>query len=260
MIVFAAIMPHPPESVPGIGKKGNSRTIKKTLKAFDQLRTGLEKADPDVVVVISPHAHLEQYFFVINSARKLAGSFEQFGIKKSFTFNNDLQIADELFSACFIREFPAELRKNPLDYGALIPLYHLLKRIKPKIVHLTFSFMDYDFHYRYGQILQKIIDDNTQKRVAVIASGDLSHKLSLESPVGFSPKAKEFDQLMIRYLKEINIKCIMELKQPLVSEVAECGIRSFMILFGALHGKEYKFKLLSYESPMGIGYLTARLI
>lgn len=260
MIVFAAIMPHPPESIPGIGEKGNSKTIKKTLRAFDQLRAGLEKADPDVVIVISPHAHLEQYFFVINSAGKLAGSFEQFGVKKTYTFNNDLQIINDLFSACFIEELPAERRKNPLDYGALVPLYHLVKKIKPKIVHLSFSFMNYDFHYRYGQILQKIIDDNTAKRVAIIASGDLSHKLSPKSPVGFSPKAEEFDKLMLRYLKENDIKSIMKFKEQFVTEVAECGIRSFMILFGALHGKKYKFRLLSYESPMGIGYLTARLL
>lgn len=260
MIVFAAIVPHPPESVPGIGEKGNSKTIKKTLQAFDQLRAELEEADPDVLVVISPHAHLEQYFFVINSAGKLNGNFDQFGIKKAFTFSNDLQIVDDLFSACFIQEFPVELRKNPLDYGALVPLYHLVKKIKPRIVHLSFSFMDYDFHYRYGHILQKIIDENTTKRVAIIASGDLSHKLSQKSPVGFSPKAQEFDKLMLRYLKENDIESIMKFKKQFVTEVAECGIRSFMILFGALHGKKYKFKLLSYESPMGIGYLTARLI
>lgn len=260
MIVFAAIMPHPPESVPGIGEKGNSKTIKKTLKSFDQLRAGLEKADPDVVVVISPHAHLEQYSFAINSASELVGSFADFGLKKTYAYVNDLEIVKELFSACIVKELPAQLYEDCLDYGTLIPLYYLTKNTKPKIVHLSFSFMDYDFHYRYGQILQKIVDDNTQKRVAIIASGDLSHKLSSKSPVGFSPKAQEFDRLMLRYLKENDIKSIMKLKKSLVAEVAECGIRSFMILFGVLHGKKYKFKLLSYESPMGIGYLTARLL
>ena len=260
MIVFAAIMPHPPESIPGIGHKGNSKTVKKTLQAFDQLRVEIEKSYPETIIVISPHAHMERYSFVINSAKKLVGDFSQFGVKKSLTFVNDIKIVNELFSACFIREFPVQLHKNFLDYGAMIPLYHLTKNIKPKIVHLSFSFMNYDFHYRYGQMLQKIIDDNAHKRIAIIASGDLSHKLSPESPAGFSPKAKEFDKMMLRYLKENDIKSIMKLKRQDVVEISECGIRSFVILFGALHGKEYKFKLLSYESPLGIGYLTARLL
>lgn len=260
MIVFAAIMPHPPESIPGIGEKGNSKTIKKTLKAFDQLRAELEKSDPETIVIISPHAFLEKYSFVINSARKLIGDFSQFGIKKSLTFVNDIKIVNDLFSACFVREFPAQLHKDSLDYGTMIPLYHLTKNIKPKIVQLSFSFMNYDFHYQYGQILQKIIDENTHKRIAIIASGDLSHRLSLKSPAGFSPKAEEFDRNILRYLKEDDIKSIMKLKKQDVVEISECGIRSFVILFGALHGKKYNFKLLSYEGPLGIGYLTARLL
>ena len=260
MIVFAAIMPHPPESIPGIGEKGNSKTIKKTLQAFDQLRAGIEKSDPETIVIISPHARMEKYSFVINSAKKLVGDFAEFGLEETYTYVNDTKIVKELFSACFIKELPAQLHEDFLDYGALIPLYHLTKNIKPKIVHLSFSFMDYNFHYRYGQILQKIINGDTSKRIAIIASGDLSHKLFPTSPAGFSPKAQEFDRMILRYLKEDNIESILKLKRQDVIEISECGIRSFIILFGALHSKKYKFKLLSYESPLGIGYLTARLL
>ena len=253
-------MPHPPESIPGIGNKESFKAIQKTLQAFDKLRIGLEKADPETIVIISPHAHMEKYSFVINSANKLVGDFTQFVLEKEFTYVNDIEIVEELFSACTVKELPAQLYEDPLDYGALIPLYHLTKKIKPKIVHLSFSFMDYDFHYRYGQILQRIIDDNTQKRIAIIASGDLSHKLSLKSPAGFSPKAQDFDRMVLRYLKEDDIQSIMKFKKQFLSEISECGISAFVILFGVLHGKKYKFKLLSYEGPLGIGYLTARLL
>jgi len=38
---------------------------------------------------------------------------------------------------------------------------------------------------------------------------------------------------------------------------AECGLRSFIIMAGALDGKAVKSELLSYEGPFGVGYAVA---
>lgn len=270
MIVFAAIMPHPPESIPGIGRTGDFKALQKTLHAFEELRTGLEQADPETIVIISPHAHLEQFSFAINSASELVGNFSQFGLDQAYKFTNDIEIADKLGYMSNMNEIPANLHPDFLDYGALIPLYHLTKNIKPKIVHLSFSMMSYDFHYRYGETLQDIVTDNivrdnvkkdrTNKRVAIIASADLSHRLTKNAPAGFSPKAQDFDRTVLHYLGSDNLPGIMNLDEKDVAEAGECGLRSIIILLGALHGKPYEFKLLSYESPIGVGYLTARLV
>jgi len=258
MIVFAAIMPHPPESIPGLGKPGSFDLIKKTLNAFEKLRMDLEKADPETIVIISPHAYSEEYTFVINSDSELKGNFSEFGSDKEYKYANDAKIADELNFSCLQNDLMAKLHPSLLDYGALIPLYHLTKNIKPKVVHLAFSMMNYDFHYRYGEILQKIIE-NSDKRVAIIASGNLSHKLTPGAPAGFYPKAVKFDAKVLRYLSENNLAGIMSFDKH-STKSAECGMRSIIILLGALHGKDYKFQLLSYEYPSGIGYMTARLL
>lgn len=259
MLVFAAIMPHPPESVLGIGNSENFKAIKKTLDAFQQLRIELEQADPETVVIISPHAYSEPYSFVINSKSVLIGNFVEFGIEETYTFANDVEIANALDFLCMTNEMPARLYPGLLDHGALIPLYHLARNIKPKIVHLSLSMMSYSFHFRYGEMLQKVIDDS-DKRVAIIASGDLSHRITKESPDGFSPDAKKFDSDLLHYLGANDVASIMNLDEKKVRESAECALRPIIILLGALHGKNYKFKLLSYEYPSGIGYLTARLI
>lgn len=261
MIVFAAIMPHPPESIPGIGKKENFKAIKKTLAAFEELRIGIEQADPETIVIISPHAHMEKYFFTINSANELLGNFMKFGLDEVRSYDNDFVIVDKVAFACSmsVNDMPTYLHPDFLDYGALIPLYHLTKNIKPKVVHLSFSLMDYKLHYRYGEIIRKIIDENG-KRVAVIASADLSHRLREHAPAGFSPKAQKFDRDVMHFLGADDIASLMNMDQKDIAEVAECGMRSIIILLGILHGTPYKFKLLSYESPLGIGYLTARLL
>ncbi|KKQ52005.1 MAG: hypothetical protein US70_C0012G0013 [Parcubacteria group bacterium GW2011_GWD2_38_11] len=260
MLVFSAIMPHPPTSIPGVGNADDLRVLSKTLNALEALRIGLETADPDTVIVISPHAHLEPYAFVINSESELQGSLSQFGYDKVFTYKNNIEITDELAYACAMNEMPAHLHPSFLDHGTLIPLYHLTKNIKPKIVQLSFSLMDYERHYRYGQIIQKVIDRPNSGRVAVIASGDLSHKITPSAPAGFSPSAEAFDHSVIRFLGSGDLTSLMNMEEQTIQEAAECGLRSIVILLGILHEKKYNFELLNYEAPSGVGHLTARLL
>ncbi|EKE19621.1 MAG: hypothetical protein ACD_8C00133G0020 [uncultured bacterium] len=257
MIVFSAIMPHPPMSIPGIGTEDDFLSLSKTLNSFESLRVQLEASDPDTIIIISPHAQLEEFAFVINSAIDLNGSLSAFGKDEVYTFKNNIRMADKLDYACLMNEVPAHLHENVLDHGALIPLYHLTKNIKPKVVHLAFSMMSYEQHYRYGQIIQGVVGSGKYgRRIAVIASGDLSHKLTKDSPAGYFPGAEKFDHDFIRHLGAGDLASLVGLEEKFVQDSAECGVRSIMILLGILHGKNQSFKMLSYEAPFGIGYLT----
>ena len=260
MIVFAAIVPHPIESIPGIGTPEEIKAIEKTLQSFEALRVDLEKSIPDTLIIISPHAPLEPYSFIINAASNLTGSFAKFGIDQVYEYENNLEFANKLAFAGCMNEIPAHLHKSFLDHGAMIPLYHLLKNIKPKIVHLSFSLMDYKSHYRYGEIIQGVICKGYGGRVAIIASADLSHRLTPSSPAGFSPTAAKFDRDVLHFLGANDQASILNLELRDTAAAAECGIRSIIILLGILHGLQYEFNLLSYEGPFGIGYLTARIL
>ncbi|MEI7890976.1 MAG: class III extradiol dioxygenase subunit B-like domain-containing protein [bacterium] len=260
MLVFSAIMPHPPMSIAGIGSAQDFNLLSQTMKSFEKLRSCLEKSDPDTIVVISPHAHLEKYAFVVNSSEDLIGSLNNFGLDGKHVFKNNLEIVDMLDYACMANEMPCLLCEEELDHGALVPLLHLTKNIKPKIVHLSFSLMDYKNHYLYGQIIQGVLDLSGAGRVAVIASGDLSHKLSKNSPAGYSSIAKDFDRDVLHFLGSGDLVSLMGMENETIKKAAECGLRSIIILLGILHEKKYKFELLSYEAPFGIGYLTAKLL
>ncbi|KKQ43831.1 MAG: hypothetical protein US63_C0042G0009 [Candidatus Moranbacteria bacterium GW2011_GWC2_37_8] len=260
MLVFAAIMPHPPESIPGIGNEDDFKAIEKTLHSFDELRKGIENSDPDTVIIISPHAHLEQYSFVINSSSILKGSFVDFGLDDIYEYENNIVFANKLAFAGLMNDLPTHLHESFLDHGALIPIHHLLENIKPKIVHLSFSLMDYHRQYFYGEIIQRVIDMGSGGRVAVVASADLSHKLTPISPAGFSPGALKFDRDILHFLGAYDKASILGLQPEALAEAAECGVRSIIILLGILHGRKHEFNLLSYEYPFGIGYMTARLL
>ena len=66
MLVFAAIVPHPPILIPQIGKD-NLKKLKKTVAAFNLLEEDLNAARPDVIVVISPHGEVNFDAFTINT-------------------------------------------------------------------------------------------------------------------------------------------------------------------------------------------------
>ena len=259
MITFAAITPHPPIIIPGIGQQEDLKKAEKTVESMKKLGKNLEKINPDTILIISPHAPLRPDCFMVNSASKLKGSLANFGLKDSFVFENNLKIIEAMekrgkidkISLCFGEEF--------LDHGALVPLHYLTKKIKPRLVHLAFSLLNPATHLEYGKMIGRICAESSEK-IAVIASGDLSHRLSRNAPAGYSPRGKIFDNLLKELLSSKDTSGILNLDKELVEEAGECGLRSIMILLGILEKQNYKFKLLSYEAPFGVGYMVARLI
>jgi len=54
-IVFAAISPHPPIILPSVGSKEDRNKVKKTIDELEKLGKNLRKAEPDSIIISSPH-------------------------------------------------------------------------------------------------------------------------------------------------------------------------------------------------------------
>ncbi len=259
MICFAAIAPHPPIIIPGIGAPEDLKRVQKTILAMENLRENLEKTKPDTIVIISPHAPFEFDSFGINLAKILAGDLSNFGLDKNFEFKNNLKIAKEIKKIFLSEKINVSFYESALDHGALVPLFYLTKNIKSEIVHLSFSGLDFLSHYQYGELVGEILENNPD-RVAVIASGDLSHCLIPDSLAKCTPAEQNFDQKLIEFLTAKKEKDILNFDRAFVSEASECGLRSIIMLLGIIKSREYYFELLSYEGPFGVGYMVAKLI
>jgi aromatic ring-opening dioxygenase LigB subunit len=92
-----------------------------------------------------------------------------------------------------------------------------------------------------------------------VASGDLSHRLKPGAPAGFNPRGAEYDQLLVKLLRDGRVEDILDFDLRLVEEAGECGLRSFVIALGMLDGETFKTEIISYEGPFGVGYLVAAL-
>lgn len=255
-IVFSAITPHPPLLIPPIGKE-NLELIKATVKAYDKLEENLYHSGAETIFIISPHGLVQSDAFTINLSPEFKGNFEDFG-----DFSTKLNFTGDVGLAYKIRESlettaPLQLISQPLlDHGSLVPLY-LLTRNRPqmKIIPLYYSGLDLEAHFRFGQLLKRELTYN-KDRVAVIASGDLSHCLTKDAPAGYSPKGKKFDQKLIEYLLANQTREILEMNHKFIVEASECGLKSIVILLGIMDGVKHEPVKLSYEAPFGVGYLV----
>jgi aromatic ring-opening dioxygenase LigB subunit len=256
-LVFASICPHPPLIIPTIGRE-NLKIVAKTVNAMKQLERKIRKTAPEVILIVSPHGPFFMDAFTINLADKFIAEFKNFGdLTTHLEFNGNLDLSYKIRSALETK-MPITMVTEPnLDHGASVPLYYLTPKLKNfSIIPITYSFLDYQTHLEFGRQLKEIFNTHP-RRIAFIASGDLSHRLTFDAPAGYSPQGIVFDQKLITLLRKRAIKKILELDKDFVEEAGECGLRSILILLGILEGMNYRFQALSYEGPFGVGYLVA---
>ncbi len=90
-----------------------------------------------------------------------------------------------------------------------------------------------------------------------MASGDLSHKLLAEGPYGFAAEGPVFDKECTEALGTGDFLRLLSIDADLSESAAECGLRSFWMMAGALDRRAVESELLSYEGTFGVGYGVA---
>lgn len=257
-IVFAAITPHPPVLIPEIGKD-NLKKISQTQEAMKKLEQEFYAAKPESVLIISPHGKILPGAFNINLSADYSANFKEFGdfglelkFKSDYLTIQNIRAADEANQAR-----PIVLSsESEIDHGFAVPLYYLLAHAKNlPIIPITYSALDFKDHFAFGQFLRRRLA-RVNKRFALIASGDLSHRLTKDAPGGFSKDGKKFDKNLVDLLKKGEPEKIVKIKPKFAAEAAECGLRSILILLGIIESFDAKAEVLSYEGPFGVGYLV----
>ena len=92
------------------------------------------------------------------------------------------------------------------------------------------------------------------RNIAVIGSGDLSHKLKEDGPYGFQKEGPQYDDRIMDVMGRGDFGELFDFSEGFCEKAAECGHRSFVIMAGALDGLDVKAERLSYEGTFGVGY------
>lgn len=260
-LVFAAVTPHPPLLIPGIGKNELEK-VKKTKEAMEQIEQDLYLAKPNIIIVISPHGSIYKDAFCINAHTDFVSDFEQFGdFETKMKWRGSPDFAAHIAHAGYEHNVPVQIMdEQKLDHGSTVPLFYLTQHLPDvKVLPVGYSELGTKEHLAFGNVLKDLIAQS-DKRIAIIASGDLSHGLTTDAPAGFSKVGKQFDDKIIELLQTRNTVGYTSLDNTFVEDAAQCGYRSFLIALGVLQNVNYTFKNLSYEGPFGVGYLTGEFI
>ncbi|MCL2198436.1 MAG: AmmeMemoRadiSam system protein A [Defluviitaleaceae bacterium] len=256
-IISAYVMPHPPLAVPQIGN-GKEGVIPETINAMEEIGAEIARQKPDTIIYISPHAPFLSEYFNISDGAEAKGDFGRFGVVgASYKTTYDTALAQEIIRSAEEAEFPAGVESTAdkaLDHGMLVPMHYINKHFSDyKSVRVALSELDAEAHFNFGKLIAAAID-NLGTRTVIIASGDLSHKLSESGPYGLAPEGIIFDREVMHFLSDGDFKSLLAMDSTLREKAAECGFGSFAILAGCLHHGNITAKQLSYECPFGVGY------
>lgn len=252
-IVAGALVAHPPILLIEVGGVQSER-VRATADAMRELDGMLAGVDADVAVVISPHSPSSMTSLPVRRTAHPTGDLGRFRAPQiRFEAETDIALASGLvvdgqragFSLIWAEE-------SDLDHGVIVPLHSLPRTMANKrCVFLGVS----------GWLLYRFVDFGawlhgrlSERSAIIIASGDLSHRLTPDAPYGFRPEGPVFDRLVIDALRGHEWERIEGMDPDLIEDAGECGLRPLAIMLGAARAAGLASRVLSYEGPFGVGY------
>ena len=275
-LVYACIAPHGGEIIPQLAKsKTEANLFAKTRKSMFELARQLEKAQPETIVIASPH-NLRLWkrigiVFSENSTGFLESeSKEQPRVRVSAKC--DVRLAREIYSRALGNKLPVvganygsfegTASDLPMDWGTVIPLWFFLDRkAKRRIVIVTPSReIPLVQNFAFGRVIGEISIELKDKRVAFVASADQAHAHKKSGPYGFHASAKIYDQLVVRAIEKNELKSLLRVDPRFVEDAKPDSLWQIAMLAGCLSRLDTNSRMVSYEVPTYYGMVCADFV
>lgn len=270
-LVIACITPHGSEVIPELAGTNLTRTAA-TREAMEEVSRRMQEAQPDTVVVITPHGVRVAGAVCIMTTERATGVLEEEGgqgrvsvdmvvdtalgdrIARKASGEYSLPVATAIYGAssgdgCY----------TPLDWGAVVPLWFLGARwpTPPAVLSITPSrALSLRQLYNFGAALAGACEESG-RRVALVASADWGHAHSAVGPYGYDPASAEFDAMVVDVIKAGALDRLLEADLDFAERAKVDGLWQCVMLAGALQGGQWHGELLSYEAPSYFGMLVA---
>ncbi|MFN2530005.1 MAG: AmmeMemoRadiSam system protein A [Pyrinomonadaceae bacterium] len=260
-IVFAGIAPHPPIMVPEVGRSAIPQ-VQNSISGMMELARRVIDADVETVVLISPHAPLEFDVFIAYGDDRVYGDFANFNAAET---HFEIEVDHEMLHAITTSAATSKYEVLPitdvkLDHGTAVPLYFLLKQgWRGRVVALGYCFLSNEDHLGFGACIKNAAEA-VNRRIAFVASGDLSHRLKPHAPAGYNAGAYLFDEQVVDAIEANEPERIAHIDPNLRKLAGECGYRSMLVAIGVTRDLAMNCEVINYEAPFGVGYLVAQLV
>jgi AmmeMemoRadiSam system protein A len=270
MLTYLAFSPHPPLIVPAVGGS-RLRSVQATVDGMKRMAARVSQSSPDTLVFLTPHGNVFSDAISCLGDAKLKGDFSRFNASDArTTCVNDIELVNRIGLTCadqgidFVlidKDNASRYRlSNELDHGILVPHYYLSEAGLGKIpiVAISIGFLPLIQLYQLGTLISRSAEELGRK-IAVIASGDMSHRLKSQGPYDYHPDGSRFDQEVEKLLLASDTRGLLNIPEKIRKNAGECGYPSLVIMLGCLDKYQYQSEIFSYEGPFGVGYLVAGL-
>jgi aromatic ring-opening dioxygenase LigB subunit len=268
-LVYSCIAPHGSELIPALAG-GKLRAFSPTRKGMRALAVGMEEADPDTVVVASPHSlRLLRHIGVViseNTTGRLAEGRREVGVSARCDVDFGRRLIDEAerrglpVVGANYGALEGRLSNLAMDWGSLVPLWFFLKerRIKSSVVVVTPSRgIPLSQNFEFGRAVAKVAEGG-RKRVSFVASSDQAHAHSRRGPYGFNAAAKKYDGLVVKAIQEGRLESVMAIDPGLVEAAKPDSLWQMAMLAGALSVVPMRGELVSYQVATYFGMVCAK--
>lgn len=259
-VVCAVLMPHAPILVPEIGgERGEAAAA--SCQAMREAAACVVRHRPEAIVLVSPHSPRQPRAFGVWADNPMRGSFEQFNAPQvTLGLPLDQSLAQAIIAAARARNLATwMIHRTPLDHGAMVPLWFLEEAgwTGPTVV-LSLNYPEAEGLIALGEAIA-VAATTSAKRIAFVASGDMSHRLTPNAPCGFHPQAHRFDETFIELVRAGDYRQLGSIAPKLRERAAEDAVDSTLIAAAAVNWQTTGHRVLNYEGPFGVGYGVAVL-
>jgi aromatic ring-opening dioxygenase LigB subunit len=253
VIVFAAIAPH--------GGPVFDQPDAPTRKGMEELGRRFAAAEPEAVIVLTPHGtHVDRHFAVVRSLQLEGDASRWTDADTHYEGPGEPELAEACIRALQEDGLPAlgvtfgataaGASTMPLDWGALIPLWFMRA---PAVVVTPSRDLPNEDQVRAGAALARATGE---RRVALIASADHGHGHTEDGPYGFAAESAPYDDRIQELVAENRLAELVDVDPEWAVAAKADSFWQLLMLHGAIGGA-FDVELLSYEVPTYFGMLTA---
>src|SRR5437016_9627690 len=216
-LVFACIAPHGSMIIPLLNEEGGQKALL-TRAAMEELGRRMAAAQPETIVLITPHGHRVDGAFSLLNNQRVRGDLgaEEEGSGGGFTvvFEVDKELNAAIVEAAQELQVPVtrigyavpddSAFWQPLDWGASVPLWFMggMFHPRPKVVIACADRgnMPWELSAPFGLSIRKAAE-TLGRRFAFVASADLGHAHDAQGPYGYDVASQEFDSALVDAVK-----------------------------------------------------------
>jgi len=270
-LIFACIAPHGSMIIPLLGEKGAEKALA-TRAAMEDLGRRVAAAQPETLVVITPHGHRVDGCFSLLNNRRVQGTLgpepESNGHSFTLTFEVDKELNAAIVEEARALDVPAVRLSyavpdetqfwQPLDWGALVPLWFLGVPLDPQprvvIACPDRGNIPWEQSVPFGLTIRKAAE-TLNRRIVLVASADLGHAHDAQGPYGYDIASKEFDIALIDAVKAQDLARLLEFDLDWLKRASTDSYGQILNLYGAIRGTNFRGEVLSYEVPTYFGMM-----